>query len=142
MASAAHTFEVPGGKPCTIYGETANINYFLHGDLDPDAEVGPSNSQASVPAHTRRQYPGDTSTISVSASTREFLVDPSAKNGSALPGRTFVLKERGGNEEKRQFTFKGRIMDLNAFIRSTASVDMYMYGPTGKRYTIAATVAP
>lgn len=142
MASASHTFEVPGGQPCTIYGETANINYFLNGDLEPNEVAGPSNDQAAVPGHTRRQYPGDATTISVSASTREFLIDPSRKSGSALPGRSFVLLERGGAGEKRQFTFKGRIMDLHAFIRSAASVDMYLYGPSGARYTIAATVAP
>jgi hypothetical protein len=142
MATNSHTFEVPGGNPCTIYGETANINYYLQGDLEPDADAGPTNEQAAVPAHTRRQYPGDNTTIAVSSSTREFLLDPTRRSGSALPGRPFVLLERGGAGEKRQFTFKGRMMDLHAFLRSEAARDMYLYGPSGARYTINEVAAP
>lgn len=138
MATTGHTFQVPGGNSCTIYGETANINYFLEHPLDADTVDGPTNSAAQVAGSTRRQYPGDTTTISVSSATREFLVDPSRKSGNALPGRNFALKERGGAGEFRSFTFKGRMMDLHSFIRSEAGKDMYLYGPSGARYTIDA----
>lgn len=138
MAITGHTFEVPSGDPCTIYGETANINYFLANPLDPDTISGPTNGAASVAGSTRRQYPGDNTTISVSSATREFLVDPSRKSGNALPGRNFALKERGGAAEFRTFTFKGRMMDLHAFLRAEAGKDMFLYGPSGARYTIDA----
>ena len=138
MAITGHTFEVPSGDPCTIYGESANINYFLANDLDPDTISGPTNGAASVAGSTRRQYPGDNTTISVSSATREFLVDPSRKSGNALPGRNFALKERGGAGEFRTFTFKGRMMDLHAFMRAEAGKNMFLYGPSGARYTIDA----
>ena len=138
MAITGHTFEVPSGDPCTSYGESANINYFLANDLDPDTISGPTNGAASVAGSTRRQYPGDNTTISVSSATREFLVDPSRKSGNALPGRNFALKERGGAGEFRTFTFKGRMMDLHAFMRAEAGKNMFLYGPSGARYTIDA----
>lgn len=140
MAITGHTFEVPAGNPCTIYGETANINYFLANPLTADSVDGPTNGAASVASSSRRQYPGDGTRISVAAATREFLVDPSRKSGNALPGRNFALKERGGAGEFRSFTFKGRMMDLHAFIRAEAGKDMFLYGPSGARYTIDSTV--
>lgn len=142
MAITGHTFQVPGGNDCTIYAETANINYFLANALEADSTAGPTNGAAQVAGSTRRQYPGDGTTISVSSATREFLVDPSRKSGNALPGRNFALKERGGDEEFRSFTFKGRMMDLHAFLRAEAGKDMFLYGPSGARYTIDAVAAP
>ena len=140
MAITGHTFQVPGGNDCTIYAETANINYFLANPLVADSVAGPTNSQASVASSTRRQYPGDSTTISVSSASREFLVDPSRKSGNALPGRNFVLKERGGAGELRTFTFKGRIMDLHAFLSAEAGKNMFLSGPSGARYTIDEVV--
>ncbi len=138
MANTSHTFQVPGGQNCTIYGETANINYFLANPLDPDTIDGPVTQQVTVGTSTRRQYPGDTTTINVSGSSREFVVDPSRRSGSALPGRNFVLKERGGAQELRTFTYKGRLLDLHAFLRAEAGKDMFLFSNTGARYTIDA----
>jgi len=141
MAITGHTVAVAGGGDVTIYAETANINYFLTTPLTADATEGPTNSAAQVAGSSRRQYPGDSTTISVSAATREFLVDPSRKSGNALPGRNFALKERGGAGEFRSFTVKGRMMDLHAFLSGEASKDVFLYGPSGARYTIDAAGA-
>jgi hypothetical protein len=136
MAITGHTVSVAGGGDVTIYAETANINYFLGDPLTADTTSGPTNSAAQVAGSTRRQYPGDSTTISVSAATREFLVDPSRKSGNALPGRNFALKERGGAGEFRSFTFKGRMMDLHAFLSGEVNKNVFLYGPSGARYTI------
>lgn len=144
MAILPHTVEVPGGQPLTIYGETANLNFFLNGDLEPDTVDGPTSAQVSVSSSSRRQYPGDATTINVGGSQREFLKDPSRSSGPALPGRNFILSQRGveGGGEKRQFTYKGRLIDLHTFIRAEASSDLYLYSNTGARYTIDAATAP
>ena len=141
MAITGHTFQVSGGNDCTIFAETDNINYFLNNALTADAVAGPFNVQTSVGSTTRRQYPGDLTTINVSSNSKTVLVDPSRKSGNALPGRNFVLKERGGNEELRTFTFKGRVVDLHAFLRAEAAVDMFLFLNTGARYTIDEAVA-
>lgn len=145
MATLPHTVEVPGGQPVTIYAEPANINYFINGDLDPDTTDGVTNGQASVSAYSRQQYPGDPTPMNVSSAQREYLVDPTRKSGNGLPGKSFVLvamNENGVVLEKRQFTYKGRWLDLHAFLTSEASYDLHAYNNTGARYTIAATVAP
>jgi hypothetical protein len=140
MATSSFTFQVPSGQPCTIYGEAANINYFLANDLDPDETDGATNITVSAGSTTRRQHPLDTTPSNVAASTREVLKDPSRRSGSALPGKGFMLVERpaSGTGEKRQFTFKGRVIDLHTFLSAEAGKDMYLFTNTGARYTIAA----
>ena len=145
MATLPHTFEVPAGQPVTIYGETANINYFLQNDLDPDDADGVTNGQVSVSSHTRQQYPGDATAMNVTGSSREFLIDPTRKSGNGLPGKSFVLvalNAQGEVTEKRQFTYKGRWLDLHAFLSAEAAFNMFAFNNTGARYTLAATAAP
>lgn len=129
------------GKTVAIWAETANINYFLKTPLTPVSDAGATNKQSAVSAHTRRQYPGDTSAINVSGAAREYLYDPGARNGTALPGKSFVLVSDAGfpNEERRQFTYVGRFMDLHAFLVAQAKYELYLYSPTGKRYVIQGT---
>lgn len=142
MAILPHTVTMPTGGVFTIYGETANINYFINGDLDPDTIDGPVDAQVTVRSHTRRQYPGDASTINVSSTQREFVKDPSRGGGSALPGKGMILREKDGNKEQRQFTYTGDWSDVTAFLRSEAAFDMFAYNHTGyrSRVTIPATV--
>lgn len=146
MAILSHTIEIPGGQPLVIYAETDNINYFVNGTLEPDAVSGPTNDQVSVSGGSRRQYPGDASTINVGGSSREFLKDPSRRSGSALPGKNFILKQipetPSDPAELRQFTYKGRLIDLHAFLSAEAAFPMYLYSNRGTRYTLAATVSP
>lgn len=143
MAYKSFTFTPTGGKSLTIYGETANINYFLNTNLVPDAESGVTNHQSTVRTHTRQQYPGDTTTQSVASHTRNYMRDKTRSSGSALPGKNFVLKEITSDDggEKREFTFKGRVMDLHAFLSGDASKDMMLYLNTGAKYTIELVVA-
>lgn len=133
----AGTFATP---PLYIWGETANINFFLKTALTAVSAASPTNEQTTVSAHQRRQYPGDGSPINVSASTREFLVDPGARNGTALPGKPFVIVSDAGlpGEEKRQFTYQGRFVDLHAFLTGQAKYQINVYSPSGKRYKIKA----
>jgi hypothetical protein len=153
MAILPHTLQLPGGGSVTIYSESgtvggqpfSNINYFLRNALDPDTLDGVVNAQTTVSAHTREQYPGDPSASNVSASTREFLKDPTRKSGNALPGKKFMLVAKGENGEtleKRSFTYKGRWLDLHSFLASEAKYDLFAYNASGARSTIAKTLAP
>lgn len=143
MATLPFTITPQAGQPFTIYAEEDNINYFLNTPLTADTVDGPSNESATVGAYTRRSYPGDATPVNVSGSTREFLVDPSRKSGNALPGRSFMLVAKdaqGVVTEKRQFTFKGRLIDLHAFLTGDVAFDTYLYMNSGARYTLAAAV--
>lgn len=144
MAILPHTFEVPGGSPVTVYAETANLNYFLTNALEADTVDGPTTATVAVGGSSRRQYPGDATSINVSGASRQFLKDPSRSSGPALPGRSFILSEisAGGGGEKRQFTYTGRLVDLHTFLRAEASKPFYLYNNTGARYTIDAVETP
>lgn len=139
MATSAFSITVANGKPLTIYGETANINYFLNTNLVPNEDAGVTNHTTSVSTFSRQQYPGDTTTYSVVSTTRSYMKDGSRRSGSALPGKNFVLKEKtaDGTGEVRTFTFKGRVMDLAVFLRLQASMDLVLALNTGATYQIS-----
>lgn len=122
----------PDGFELDIWAEPANINYFLNTELVPAAVAGVVNTQATVKSFTRRQYPGDPSTINVSGHQRTYMVDPGRKVGNALPGSPFILDD---GTEKRQFTFTGNVIDLHAFLVSDAKQETKLY-TTGARYVI------
>ncbi len=123
----------PGGKN-TIIGEPDNINYFIKTPLTPDSASEVVNKTTTVKAHTRRNYAGDPAPSNVSASSREFLVDPGRRNGSAVPGNPFILDD---GIERRQFQYTGTFMDLHAFFVGQAKADMTLYSQSAA-YSIAA----
>lgn len=130
---------IPGSETA-IWGEPTNINYFLKTDLTPDAAAGVVNKQTTVKAHTRRQYPGDTTPINVGASGRQFMVDPGRKSGNALPGKSFRVVGDAGlpGEENRQFTYQGRWEDVHSLFVGDAAMQVFLYSPTGTRYVVNA----
>ena len=132
MAIQKHVYDAEGNA---IYGETANINYFLKTELAPAGAGTVVNKQANVTAFTRRRYPGDPSPSNVSATTREYLYDPGRRNGAATPGSQFILDD---GVEKRSFTFTGPFLDLHAFITSDAAMDLALYSPSARYDIIVA----
>ncbi len=134
MTIQKHVFDANGNG---IYGETANINYFLSTPLAPASEGGVVEKTANVSAFTRRRYPGDPEPSNVSASTREFLYDPGRRNGNATPGSPFILDD---GVEKRSFTFTGPFNDLHAFILSDAKMTLRLFSPSAS-YDIAVAEA-
>ena len=132
MAIQKHTFDASGNA---IYGETANINYFLKTDLAPDTAGGIVNKQANVKAFSRRRYKGDDEQANVKTTTRDYLYDPGRRNGNATPGAPFILDD---GEEKRAFTFTGSFLDLHSFILGDASMDLTLYSPSAS-YVITVT---
>jgi len=135
MAIQKHVYDANGNG---IYGETANINYFLNTPLSPASAEGVTNKTANVSAFTRRRYPGDPEPSNVSASTREFLYDPGRRNGNATPGSPFILDD---GVEKRSFTFTGPFTDLHAFLVGDAKMDFRVFSPSAS-YEITAVSAP
>lgn len=124
---------VPAGKDIAIYGEPANINYFVTTPLVPVSETSAVDKQSSVKAHTRRKYAGDPTPINVSGGDREYLYDPGRRNGSAVPGNPFILDD---GTEKRQFRYTGTLMDLHAYIKGEAAMDLILYSQSAA-YDIA-----
>lgn len=129
------------GTETSIWAEAANLNFFLKTPATPVTSSGRVNKTAAVKAHTRRQYPGDTSTSSVSSTMREYMFDPGRKLGRALPGKSFVCVGelgQGGAEIRRQFTYDGRWEDVVAYFGAGAKMLLHLYSPAGVRYEVAA----
>ena len=131
MAIQKHTLPSTNSA---IWAETDNLNYFVTGAIEPDVVVGVTNESATVPASTRRQYPGDSTTISVSGHSRVFLKDPGRKSGSAIPGKPFRVSD---GTENRQMRFTGDWVDVHAFFTGNVPAETLLYSPTGTRYVIA-----
>jgi hypothetical protein len=139
MAILKHVVNAGGGRNAfVIYGETTNINYFVKTALVPITAAEATNKQIAVSGHSRRQYPGDTSTTNVSGGGREILVDPSRKSGNGLPGRRITLVSDAGmpNEERRSFTLQGRWVDFHAWLVANAKFQIHAYNNSGARSTI------
>ena len=100
------------------------------------------NKQTTVKAHTRRQYPGDSTPINVATSGRQFMVDPGRKSGNALPGKSFRVVGDAGlpGEENRQFTYQGRWEDVHSLFVGDAAMQVFLYSPTGTRYVVDAAL--
>ena len=128
---------VPGDLNA-IYGEPANINYFITTPLVPDSVDGVVNRQSTVKAHTRRRYATDDTPVNVSGSEREWLFDPGRRNGSAIPGNPFILDD---GIEKRAFHYTGTFMNLHAFFVGEAKMDFTLYSQSAA-YEIAKFEEP
>ena len=131
MAIVKHS--IPSSD-AAIYAETANLNHFLKTPLQPDTAGEIVNKQASVSSFQRRRYPGDSTPINVSAHSRDFMVDPGRRNGSATPGKQMILDD---GTERRQMTYTGPWMDVHAFLVGDAANDMKAYSESA-RYDITA----
>lgn len=129
MSIRKHTID---NTDVVIYAETDNINYFLKTNLEADEDGGATNVQQEVKAHKRRQYVGDDTPSDVPKTTRTVLVDPGRRNGTATPGKEFILDD---GTERRAFTFTGPFVDLHSFITGDAKMDLFLYSPSA-RYSI------
>ena len=131
MAIQRHT--VKEDTNSAIYGETANINYFLKTDLTPDSADGAVNVSQSVKEHPRRKYKGS-ATTTVESHSRTVLYDPGRRNGSATPGQQMILSD---GTETRQFTYTGPWIEIHAYLVGNAKMDLSAYSASA-RYEIAA----
>ena len=119
-------------QPWFIYGNPANINYFLTTPLVPATEGGREYQSSQVKAHSRRRYVGDPTPSNVAAHTYAYLDDPGRKTGNAIPGWSFILSD---GTEKRQFTTTGDVITLVAFLEGAVSKECRLY-TQGARYDL------
>ena len=131
MSIQKHSTGVNGSA---IYGESANINYFLKTDLEADSVGSVTNISYTAAAHSRRKYVGDSSPASIPQQTRTVIQDPGRRNGSATPGKEMILDD---GTERRSFTFTGNWTDIHAFLVGNVAMDLAAYSPSA-RYDIKA----
>lgn len=110
-----------------------NWQYFFNEPtMTPDAP-GTVDKVVQVKSHTRRSGPGDPGRT-VQAHPRYYARSAKSK-GSARPGKTYVIGVKeilgGGYEEKRQFSIQGNDMDILAYARAKAKMQIVIRGENG-----------
>lgn len=125
---------VPTDSNIAIYGEPANINYFITTDLEPVSEGAVVDKSSDVSTFKRRRFVGDDEPVTVAAHTREYMFDPGRRNGGGTPGSPFILDD---GTERRQFSFTGNVKDLHSFMVGQAAMDLTLFSPSAS-YTITA----
>ncbi len=136
MAIEKHTVDETNGA--AIYGETANINYFLKTQLTSDTAGGVEVRSKNLPQRSVRRYLGDPKPFTVPPVTGvRFLYDPGRKNGAATPGKEMILDD---GAEKRSFTYTGAWVDVHAFLLGDAAMDLTAYSE-GAAYVITVAAA-
>ena len=125
---------VPADSDIAIYGEPANINYFVNTDLEAVSEGSVVDKEASVSTFKRRRFVGDDEPVTVKAHTREFMFDPGRRNGGGTPGSPFILDD---GTERRQFSFTGTVKDLHSYLVGDAAMELTLFSPSAS-YVIAA----
>ena len=134
-----HTLGAAGFE-VVVWAETANLQFFIP-DAAPDGAGQRANVQRAVSAHSRSQYHGDTSEVSVSAHDRNVIADPGARKRNVLPGKAFMLEqldENGDvNGEIRRMSFTGTLTNLVAAFDGAVAVPCQLRSPSGVPYLLA-----
>ena len=134
------TFPAEGARQKVViyYDAIESLQYWLKTSIEEDENAGFSNGQKEIPGHSRRKGPSDQSPINVTQSQAEYLKDPSLKSGNARPGTSFILatSDLADDQEKRQFTWTGRFIDLHAVLAADIKQYCYLYPANGGRHTL------
>lgn len=134
-------FTITGGrKPFKLFVTNPyNLNAWIKTPLQPDAAAGAFDRNVTVKSHSKRQYPGDSSTVNVKGVTLQRVVDPSRGSGAALPGRTIAIKGLEGDSLEwgvRRMTLLGAWIDFHAWWGENVAYDCIIYNHRGTSYKI------
>ena len=134
----AHIYEIPNQGNMTggdLYDKFGNLSFFA--DVAGLVDKTQTGVDLTVPvkAFNRERFMCDPAPYSVSASTRYVSMNIRQTKGG-IPGVTITLVGPGigGGTERRQFGYNGGLSGLYAWLKTTANIDIYMYGPTGTPY--------
>jgi len=113
-----------------LYDKFGNLQYFADvSALDDKASTGQDVS-SSVSAHSRDSFMRDPAPSSVKAHTR-YVSTGLRQSKGAFPGVTVTLSD---GTETRDFSYTGTMSGLVAWLKTTAKVEISLYGPTGTPY--------
>lgn len=118
-----------------LYDKFGNLSFFA--DTTGLVNKTQTGVDLSVPvkASTRGRFMRDPAPYTVAATTRYVSMNIRQTKGG-IPGVTITLvgQNVGGPIERRQFGWTGSMSALYAWLKTTANIDMYLYGPTGTPY--------
>lgn len=134
--------EMPEGS--ALYGDQGVVGLMFKG-LNSPATQAPADRSDSVGGYTRRQYPGDSSRVSVSGHNRNRVVGAFTSGLSVLPGEPFTIEippANGiGKTRVTQFTLKGPFTKFfKLYLSKYRSIvtPHVIRSPGGKPYAVPA----
>jgi len=120
-----------------LYDKFGNLQYFADvSGLDDKAQTG-ADISPSVSAHSRNSFMRDPAPSSVKAHTRYVSVGLRQSKGG-FPGVAITLSD---GTETRDFSYTGTMSGLVAWLKTTAKVDINLFGPTGTPYDTIPTAS-
>ena len=113
-----------------LYDKFGNLTYFADvTGLDDKTRTGQDLS-VQVSAHSSSSFMGDPAPSSVKAHTR-YVSTGLRRSKGGYPGVTITLSD---GTETRDFSYTGTMSGLVAWLKTTAKVEINMFGPTGTPY--------
>ena len=113
-----------------IYDKFGNLSYFADvTGLDDKTQDG-ADKQVQVAGHRRKAFMRDDENREVRSHTRYLSVGLRRTKGG-YPGVGITLSD---GTETRDFSWTGTMSGLVAWLKTTAKVDIDLYGPTGTPY--------
>lgn len=142
----AHIWEIPATAGMTggdLYDKFGNLEYFADVTALTDKTFGGVDTQYIRKAHSRQKFMRDTAPSSVSESV-VILSKFNAPKKGALPGYTVTIVSDAGvvGEEQRQFQYTGTLSGLVAWLKTTAKMQLDVYGPSGSLVTTLPAATP
>ena len=133
MAKYQHAYVIPDGakiKGGTLYDRWGNLAYFADVTALVDKAQTAEDRESTVQPHSRARFMNSKGQSSIPSQTRHYSVGLRQTKG-ALPGFNVTLAD---DTEKRTFTYDGSMSGLVAWLKTTALVDISLYGPTNTPY--------
>lgn len=133
MAKYQHAYVIPDGEKIpggVLYDRWGNLSYFAEVDSLVDKAQTATDKESPVRAHSRSRFMNSKGESSVPQQTRFYSVGLRQTKG-ALPGFNITLSD---GTESRVFTYDGSMSGLVAWLKTTAKVDIDLYGKKGTPY--------
>ena len=120
-----------------LYDKFGNLTYFADvSALDDKTRTG-ADLSISVSAHSSSSFMGDPAPSSVSAHTR-YVSTGLRRSKGGYPGVAITLSD---GTETRDFSYTGTMSGLVAWLKTTAKVEISLFGPTGTPYDAIPAVS-
>lgn len=118
-----------------LYDRFGNLQFFADVTALVDKTQTGVDLEVSVSASTRGRFMRDPDPYDVASNTRYVSMNIRQTKGG-IPGVTITLvgQNVGGPIERRQFGYTGGLSALYAWLKTTANIDINMFGPTGTPY--------
>lgn len=128
-----HIYVIPDQgnmKGGLLYDKYSNLSYFADVTRLEDKTQTGVDLEVNVTGYSRGRFMRDPAPRSIAPQTRNVSMGIRQTKG-AIPGYTVTLDD---GIERRRFQYTGSMSGLYAWLKTTARVDVSLYGKTGTPY--------